>query len=140
MPEGLIGTWRLISVYPANINGLHPKEQRKLLGTKITIDADSLAACGQKIEIKSVSTSRIATDDMFFQYHLSFANLGIRDETMLRVVINDNQDGDCLGRLAIPGEEVYLKSHDEICVTLDGVVFKASRIRNARKSAAPPPL
>jgi hypothetical protein len=138
MPEGLIGTWRIVSVYTTkNVYGLHPKEQHKLLGSKVTISANNLASCGQIVEVKSVSTSRITTDDLLFSYRVTFHDLGIKDQSVLRVVINDNEDGNCLGRIALPGEEVYLKSAQEICVTLDGVVFKAIRIKAAKKPTSP---
>jgi len=132
MPAELLGGWRLVKVYKTDsLQGLSPREiQRKLLGTIVVFRASSLTSCGQTTNITSVVRSRIFPGDLLFQYHVTFESLGITSQTVDKVVLNNDESGNCLGELTLPGEEIYLKSHDEICVNLDGAFFKAVRIKS----------
>ena len=138
VPTQMLGSWRLVGVYSTdNIQGLYPEEQRKLLGTKVVFESTSITSCEQSVNVTSVIRSRVSADDLLEAYHTTFKSLGIKSRTVEKVVLNNNASGNCLGSLTLPGEEVYLKSHDEICVNLDGVFFKAVRIRaKAREAGA----
>lgn len=130
MPTELVGSWRLVKVYRiSNIYGLHPSEQREILGTTVIFRANSLTSCEQSVNITSVVSSRVSPDELLEQYFTTFKSLGITSQTVEKVRLNDNASGNCLGSLTLPGEEVFLKSRYEICINMDGVFFKAVRIK-----------
>lgn len=137
VPDKLQGSWRIVGVYESSdIPGLDRKEQKKLLGTKLVFGANRLTSCGQSVSITSVISKTLSSDDLLGLTHTSFRNLGIESNTVEEIVLNNNASGNCLGTFTLPGEDVYLKNHNEICVNLDGVFFKATRIPTRGRMAA----
>lgn len=131
VPAALLGDWRLVELYSTtSLQGLPPKEEKGLVGTTVVFRANSLTACGQSVDISSAVSSRISSDDLLFEYHATFKSVGITSQSVEMVLLNNDASGNCLGELTIPGELVYLKSQDEICINFDGAFFKAVRIKS----------
>jgi hypothetical protein len=122
------GTWVLTSIYPtSNVEGPSPSEQKKLLGTSIILNADSLEACGQSAPVKSIRASQVSSVQFLSNTRVRFAEVGINTREITEVIINNRQAGNCFGVFPLPGQDVYIKNKDELLIYFEGVFYRAVR-------------
>lgn len=122
------GTWVLKSIYSTqNVEGPSVSQQKKLLGTTIILNTDSLEACGQSVPINSVKVNQISSADFLANTRARFSEVGIKTPSITEVVINDGQSGTCFDAFPLPGQDVYIKNKDEILVDFEGVFYRALR-------------
>ena len=122
------GTWVLTSIYPtSNVEGPSPSEQKKLLGTSIVLNADSLEACGQSAPVKSIRASQVSSDHFLSNTRVRFVEVGINTQEITEVIINNRQAGSCFGAFPLPGQDVYIKNKDELLIDFEGVFYRAVR-------------
>lgn len=48
-------------------------------------------------------------------------------QTVMEVVLNERQSGRCFAAFPLPGQDVYLKSKDEIVIAFEGVFYRVVR-------------
>ncbi|MGB6744140.1 MAG: hypothetical protein WBE38_10790 [Terracidiphilus sp.] len=122
------GTWVLKSIYPTqNVEGPGPPQQKKLLGSTIVLNMNSLKACGQSVPITSVKTSQIEPSDFLMNTQARFGEVGIEAPSITEVVIINRESGTCFGAFPLPGQDIYIKSKNEILVYFEGVIYRALR-------------
>ena len=122
------GTWVLKSIYQTqNVEGPSVSEQKKLLGTSITLDGGVLKACGQSVPVKSITVIEVSSDDFLTNTLARFNDVGVDTTSIKEVVINGRQSGTCFGAFPIPGQDVYIKSRDELLIDFEGVFYRAVR-------------
>jgi hypothetical protein len=128
MRDQIRGTWILRSIYPTqNVQGPNPSEQRKLLSTQIVIDATSIKACGQSVPIKSTDVKEVSATDFLAENLVPLDSVGIHKSSVTEVLFNQRRSGTCFGAFPIPGQDVYIKSRDEMVVAFEGAFYRAVR-------------
>jgi hypothetical protein len=127
--EGVIrGTWTLKSVYSTpNVQGPDAMQQRKLLRSKIVIDATSINSCGQSAKITSTEVKNVSADEFLADNLVPLDSVGIHGPSVTQVVLNQRQSGTCLGAFPMPGLDIYIKGRDELVIAFEGVFYRAVR-------------
>jgi hypothetical protein len=121
-------TWVLKSIYMTNnVEGPSPSQQKKLLGSAIIFGSRSLKACGQAVPIKSVEVHQVAGIDFLANTRVRFGEVGIATPCITEMVVNNRQSGRCFDAFPLPGQDIYIKSKDEILVDFEGVFYRALR-------------
>ena len=124
------GTWVIKSVYRTqNIQGPSPAEQKKLIGSRIVYSDRSLESCGQSVPITSTDELQVDSADFLANTRVRFSEVGIDARSVTEVVLNNRQAGSCFEAFPSPGQDVYLKSKDEILIYFEGVFYRAVRKR-----------
>ena len=124
----IYGTWILKSIYPTqNVEGPSPAQQKKLLGTAIVLDASTLKACGQSVPVKTIKVNQVSSNDFLQDNRVRFSEVGVEGESVTEIVINHRQSGTCFGAFPLPGQDIYVKSKNEILVYFEGVFYRALR-------------
>jgi hypothetical protein len=122
------GTWVIKSIYKTqNVAGPNPSQQKKLLGSTIVLDSRSLTACGQSVPITSVEVHQVVATDFLANTQVRFGEVGIEAPSIKEVVINDRHSGSCFKAFPLPGQDIYIKSKDEILIDFEGVFYRALR-------------
>ncbi len=122
------GTWVMDSIYKTqNTEGPSPSQQMKLIGSRIILDTRSLEACGQSVPIKSIEAQQVTSTDFLTNTRVRFSEVGIEEPSVTEVVINKKQSGACFQAFPLPGQDIYIKSKDEILVDFEGVFYRALR-------------
>jgi hypothetical protein len=122
------GTWVIKSIIPTqNVEGPDPSQQKKLVNTQIVLNAQTLKACGQSVPISSVDVHQVNQDDFLTNTRVRFNEVGIDTPSVTEVVINNREAGTCLGAFPLPGQDIYVKSKDEVLVDFEGVFYRAVR-------------
>jgi hypothetical protein len=122
------GTWVIRSIYRTqNIEGPSPAEQKQLIGSKIVYSDRSLESCGQWVPIASIDEHSVDSDDFLASTRVRFSEVEIDARTVTEVVLNNRQAGTCFKAFPLPGQDVYLKSKDEILIDFEGVFYRAVR-------------
>jgi len=122
------GTWILKSIYPTqNVEGPSPAQQKKLLGTTIVLDASTLKACGQSVPVKTIKVNQVSSTDFLQDNRVRFSEVGVEGESVTEIVINHRQSGTCFGAFPLPGQDIYVKSKNEVLVYFEGVFYRALR-------------
>lgn len=124
----IYGMWILKSIYPTqNVEGPSPAQQKKLLGTAIVLDASTLKACGQSVPVKTIKVNQVSSADFLQDNRVRFSEVGVEGESVTEIVINHRQSGTCFGAFPLPGQDIYVKSKNEILVYFEGVFYRALR-------------
>lgn len=122
------GTWILKSIYPTqNVEGPSPAQQKKLLGTVIVLNASTLKACGQAVPVKTIKVNQVSSADFLEDNRVRFSEVGVEGASITEIVINHRQSGTCFGAFPLPGQDIYVKSRNEILVLFEGVFYRALR-------------
>jgi hypothetical protein len=122
------GTWVLKSIYPTqNVEGPSPAQQKKLLGTMIVLNASTLKACGQSVQIKTIKVNQVSSADFLENNRVRFSEVGVQGASIIEVVINNRQSGTCFDAFPLPGQDIYVKNKNEILVYFEGVFYRALR-------------
>jgi hypothetical protein len=122
------GTWVLKSIYTTqNVEGPSPSQQKKLLGSTIIFGSRSLKACGQSVPITSVEVYQVSGADFLANTRVRFGEVGIGTPSITEMVVNNRQSGSCFDAFPLPGQDIYIKSKDEILVYFEGVFYRALR-------------
>jgi hypothetical protein len=122
------GTWVITSIYHTqNVEGPSPAEQKKLIGSGIVYSDRSIKSCGQSAAVTSVEQKRVDAEDFLANTLARFSEVGINAPTVTELVLNNRQAGICFGAFPLPGQDVYLKSKDEILIAFEGVFYRAMR-------------
>jgi len=122
------GTWVLKSIYPTrNVEGPSPAQQKKLLGTTIILNASTLKACGQSVSVKTIKVNQVSSADFLQNNRVRFSEVGVQDASIIEIVINSRQSGNCFDAFPLPGQDIYVKNKDEILVYFEGVFYRALR-------------
>jgi hypothetical protein len=122
------GTWILKSIYPTqNVEGPSPAQQKKLLGTAIVLYARTLKACGQSVPVKTIKVNQVSSTDFLQDNRVRFSEVGLEGESVTEIVLNHRQSGTCFGAFPLPGQDIYVKSKNEIVVYFEGVFYRALR-------------
>jgi hypothetical protein len=122
------GTWVIKSIYTTqNVEGPNPSQQKKLVGSQVIVGTQSLHACGQSVPIRSIEVHQVSPDDFLTDTRVRFSEVEIHSPSVTEVVMNDRQDGSCFQVFPLPGQDVYIKSNDEILISFEGVFYKAVR-------------
>lgn len=122
------GTWVIKSILPTqNVEGPNPSQQQKLVGTQIVLNAQTLKACGQSVPISSVDVHQVNADDFLNNTQARFNEVGIDTHIVAEVVINNREAGTCFGAFPLPGQDIYVKSKNELLIDCEGVFYRAVR-------------
>jgi hypothetical protein len=122
------GTWVIKSIYRTeNIEGPSPAEQKKLIGSKIVYSDRSLESCGQSVPITSTDERRVDSAEFLANTRVRFSEVEINTRSVTEVVLNNRQAGSCFKAFPSPGQDLYLKSKDEILIDFDGVFYRTVR-------------
>ena len=122
------GTWVIKSIYRTpNIQGPSPAEQKKLIGSKIVFGDSSLESCGQSVPITSTQEFQVDSAEFLANNLVRFSEVKIDAQSVTEVVLNNGQAGTCLKAFPAPGQDVYLKSKDELLIAFEGVFYRATR-------------
>ncbi|HEY3706591.1 MAG TPA: hypothetical protein VGL22_16130 [Terracidiphilus sp.] len=122
------GTWIIKSIYRTqNVEGPDPNEQKKLVGSEIAYDDRSLNSCGQSVPITSIDRHPVDSAQFLANTQVRFTEVGIHAATVMEVVLNNRQAGMCFKAFRLPGQDVYLKSKDEIVIAFEGVFYRVVR-------------
>jgi hypothetical protein len=124
------GTWMIKSIYTTpNVEGPNLFQQKKLLDSTIVLDSRSLKACGQSVPITSVEVYQVTGADFLANTQVRFEEVGIGTPSITEIVINSRQSGSCFEAFPLPGQDIYIKSKDEILIDFEGVFYRAVRKR-----------
>ncbi|WP_233840414.1 hypothetical protein [Dyella sp. 2HG41-7] len=124
------GTWILRSIYwTPNIQGPTLSQQNKLLNTSVILSDDEIKACGVSTPINSIEVNHISSDDFLANTRVRFNWVGIDTPIVTEIVINHASSGNCFGAFPIPGQDVYVKSRDELLIDFEGVFYRAVRVK-----------
>ena len=127
-PSAIRGTWVIKSIYRThNIEGPSPAEQKKLIGSKIVYSDRSLESCGQSVPITSTEEHQVDSADFLANTKVRFSEVEIDSRSVTELVLNNRQAGSCFEAFPSPGQDVYLKSKDEILIDFEGVFYRAVR-------------
>jgi hypothetical protein len=122
------GTWTIQAIYHTqNVEGPSPTEQNKLVGSEVVYGDQTLTACGQSVPISSVDQHRVDSAEFLASNRVRFAEVDIHARSVMEVVLNNRQAGTCFETFPLPGQDVYLKSKDEIVIAFEGVFYRAVR-------------
>ena len=122
------GTWIIKSIYHTqNVEGPSPTEQKKLVGSEVVYSDRTLKSCGQSVPITSIDQHRVDSAEFLADTRARFTEVNIHAATVMEVVLNDRQAGRCFEAFPLPGQDVYLKSKDEIVIAFEGVFFRVVR-------------
>jgi hypothetical protein len=122
------GTWVIKSIYPTqNVQGPNLSQQKKLVGTKIVLDAQTLKACGQSVPISSVDVHQVNAADFLTNTRVRFSEVGINKPSIAEVVINNREAGICFEVFPLPGQDIYINGKDEVVIDFEGVFYRAVR-------------
>jgi hypothetical protein len=122
------GTWVIKSIYRTpNIQGPSLAEQKKLIGTRIVYSDRTLESCGQSVPITSTDDFQVDSADFLANTRARFSDVEIGARLVTEVVLNNRQAGSCFEAFPSPGQDVYLKSKDEILISFEGVFYRAMR-------------
>jgi hypothetical protein len=122
------GTWVIKSIYRTqNVEGPNPSQQKKLVGSHVIVSAQSLHACGQSVPVQSIEVHRLSSDDFLTNTRVRFSEVQIHSPSVTEVIMNNRQDGICFQVFPLPGQDVFIKSKDEILISFEGVFYKAVR-------------
>jgi len=114
-------------VQSEDVEGPSPAEQKRLIGSEIVYGDRSLRSCGQSVAITSVNHNRVDADRFLADTRVRFTDVGINASSVTELVLNNRQAGSCFEAFPLPGQDVYLKSKDEILVAFEGVLYRAMR-------------
>jgi hypothetical protein len=126
IPDAVRGTWILRSIYPTqNVEGPSPRQQRKLLGSRISIGKSSLVACRQSVAITSVDVHAVTAAKFLANTRVSLEKVGFDAPTITEVVINERQPGTCYQAFPLPRQDIYIKNKHELLIDFEGVFYRA---------------
>ncbi|GLQ97276.1 hypothetical protein GCM10007863_16960 [Dyella mobilis] len=124
------GTWVLKSIYKTqNVQGPGVSEQEKLLGTTVSVSGSVLSSCGQSVPVKSIKVLEISPDDFLTDTRTRFNEVGVDASSIEEVVLNDRRSGACFAAFPLPGQDIYIKSRDELLIDFEGVFYRAVRTK-----------
>ena len=124
------GTWVITSIYRTqNVEGPSSAEQKKLIGSEIVYSNRSLKSCGQSVAITSVDQNRVDANNFLANTRVRFTEVEINAASVTEVVLNNRRAGRCFEAFPVPGQDVYLKSKDEILIDFEGVFYRVLRKR-----------
>jgi hypothetical protein len=127
-PTGMKGIWIIKSIYQTqNVQGPSPTEQKQLVGSEVVYGDRTLTSCGQSVPITSVNQHRVVSAEFLANNNVRFSEVDIHTATVKEVVLNFRQAGTCLDGFPLPGQDVYLKSKDEIVIAFEGVFYRVVR-------------
>ena len=122
------GTWIIKSIYHTqNVQGPSPTEQKKLVGSEIVYGDQNLNSCGQSVPITSIDQHQVDSAEFLANTRVRFTEISIHATAVIEVVLNDRQAGRCFEAFPLPGQDVYLKSKDEIVIAFEGVFYRGVR-------------
>jgi hypothetical protein len=122
------GSWVIESIYRTpNIQGPSPAEQKKLVGSRITYGDRTLESCGQSVPITSTDEFQVDSADFLANTLVRFSDVEVDAQVVTEVVLNNRQAGRCFEAFPLPGQDVYLKSKDELLISFEGVFYRALR-------------
>lgn len=122
------GTWVIKSIYHTqNVQGPSPAQQKKLVGSEIVYGDRILKSCGQSVPISSIRQHRVDSADFLANTLVQFTEVEIKVSGVTEVVLNDRKAGSCFQAFPLPGQDVYVKSKDEILVYFEGVFYRVVR-------------
>ncbi len=133
LPETLKGEWVLASFYKTkNIWGLGPEQAKALVGSKLKYEIGFLTACKQRAQIEKVDEKEVtAAEFLAGRNTVHFSDVEIYAASVKEITINGNSSGNCFDTHALPGEDIYVKSKDELLIDFEGVYFRALRSTSA---------
>jgi len=142
IPQVLQGRWRVARIIPTStISCWGYAEARTLIGTEIDYQANAFRWKDFSASHPGVAASTLSAEQFHQEYsgrgaadsQVSFAELGIRGPTILRITLT-HPDANITGAtVEIPGDEVFIKNRNTIVFSVCNVYFEAHR--NHRKSA-----
>jgi hypothetical protein len=129
LPQGLNGEWILVSIYKTpNISGIGPEQARTLVGSRVKYENGLLVACKQRVKIEKVDEREVsAAQFLSGRKRTRFSDVEVYAPSIKEIIINGNSSGNCFDTYALPGEDVYVKSQDELLVDFEGVYYRAVR-------------
>lgn len=135
-PKELIGEWTLVSIYDTpNIIGIDYKQANSLLKSRITYRDGYLSACNQRVRINKVERNVVtAAEFLAGRRYTHFSDVGVTTPSISEITINDGETGNCFMTGTLPGEDVSLKSEDEILVDFQEVYYRGLRTASPKNS------
>jgi hypothetical protein len=127
--DDIRGEWILMSIYRTpNISGISPEQAKSLVGSRIKYENGWLIACKQRVKIEKVDEREVsAAQFLAGRKRTHFSDVEVYAPSIKEITINGNSSGNCFDTYALPGEDVYVKSRDELLIDFDGVYYRALR-------------
>jgi hypothetical protein len=127
-PKNLTGNgYFALTTRTPNVWGISRKQAQSLLGSKLKYRNGALNACKQRVTIDKVEQRDVSPTQFLADWKVRFEHVGIVGTSIREITLNGNAGGNCFEAHAVPGENVYLKSPDELLVGFEGVYFRAAR-------------
>lgn len=124
------GTWIIESIYRTqNVEGPSPTQQKKLVGSEVVYSDRTLTSCGQSVPISSIDQHQVDSAEFLADTRVRFRELDIHAATVTEVVLNGRQAGKCFEVFPLPGQDVYIKSNDEMVIAFEGAFYRVIRKR-----------
>lgn len=139
IPKDLLGNWRVSKIVPTQTAGCWDQQQaQSLIGGTINYSADGLSWNGTVLRsegaaISTVNAQEFVKDNSGSSSYLDFATLGLSTPSVLRVAF---QHPDAFikgitdqGSDGVPGDNVLIKDHNTLILSLCNVWFEVQRER-----------
>ena len=129
LPDLLIGKWKIVDIYKTtDLWGITGDQSKTLLNKYLVFSTISLTSCGQDVPIFQVGKKKIDVATFLEgRKVVPFRDVGITSSSIQEIVINHNAGGNCFDTYSVPGEDIYIKSQNEILIDFEGVYLKAVR-------------
>lgn len=130
IPREMEGTWVIKSYYMTpNVWIISLKQAQSLVGSNLIYEDGTLTACNQHVVINKVERGDVsAAEFLARRNNVHFRDVGINGEIAHEITINGRSGGNCFGTYELPGEDVYVKSRNELLLDFEGVYFRAIRV------------
>jgi hypothetical protein len=79
------------------------------------------------VPITSTDEFQVDSADFLANTLVRFSDVEIDAQVVTEVVLNNRQAGRCFEAFPSPGQDVYLKSKDELLISFEGVFYRAVR-------------
>ena len=121
-------TWIIKSIYRThNVQGPSPTEQKKLVGSEVEYSDRTLRSCGESVPISSIEQHRTDSAEFLANTRVRFTEVDIHAASVTEMVLNGRLGGECFEVFPLPGQDVYVKSKNEILIAFEGVFYRAVR-------------
>lgn len=139
IPKDLLGNWRVSKIVPTQTAGCWDQQQaQSLIGGKINYKADGFSWNGTALKsegatVSTVEAQEFVEDNSGSSSYIDFPTLGISTPSVQRVAIQHPdatiQGITDQGTDGVPGDNVLVKDHNTLILSLCNVWFEVQRER-----------
>ena len=128
-PNQILGEWVIESIIQTDaIQGPSLSQQKKLLGSTIEYQENSMKACwSEAVPITSYEKKKLNANDFLSENKVPLGSLGIQQDLVSEITLNNRQAGTCFEDFPLPGQVIFIKNKKEIIIAFEGVYYLARR-------------